>query len=459
MQSGLHVALAAWVHSQAGSPGFLACPELPVPLQLVDFAAPTSMDDLNRAWEFAELTNGELRLGSPARTAGPEGPLWTRHRRLLERMEFATRSWSDSEDAEFAAARAVLFTDGQGGFPVPSPTFTRYQEYRGLHTTLLEQGAGPEELTALLAEWVVSGHKAAVESALATVLRLGLRSSRPVAERERAALHEDLLPTTADHRWAPTGFTPLSAVDRSTWLEGRASLEELDRALPPETPREVWESWRANRVGEVRLRFVALSLHRSWFSVEQYAAQDWRLPDQTLASAGDGRTGPVPAYATTAYLVEVVDLAVAPRVEEPAPAPDPVRPRGPAWPGRVVLPVGRLEPVVLRPAALGTGARPGTVALRPAAATSAVTVPHRLPQLEQVEAGRRAVLLGHIQLLDPAAQRRRLWVTDVLLGAAGTPPPDPPPAPPPSSGAFLVGLGCTVVPLSPNPSPTYTWAP
>ncbi|SDD29241.1 hypothetical protein [Auraticoccus monumenti] len=454
MQSGLHVALAAWVHSQVAGEGFLACPELPVPLVLADFASPRSMTDLQRAWEFAQLTNGEVGLGAPARVAGAGGPLWSRHRRLLERMEFATRSWSELEDAELAAARAVLFTDGQGGFPVPSATFNRYQEYRALHTTMLEQGAGAAELTAVLAEWVVAGDKAAVESALATVLRLGLRSTRAVAERERLALHEDLLPTTADHSFAPTGFTPLSAVDPTTWLEGRATLDELDRALPPEAPRDTWDAWWANRVGEVRLRFVVLSLHRSWFTVEQYAARDWRLRDGEQASAGDGRAGSVPAYAARAYLVEVVELAVASRVVEPAPAPPPGRPRAPTKPGRVVLAPGGLAPVVLRPRSPVT--RLAATTLRPAAVTKAVTVPRRLPTLEIAEPGRRALVLGHVQLLDPVARQRRLWVTEALLAGPSGPPATPPPT---TQGAFLVGLGCTVVPLSPNPSPTYTWAP
>uniref|UniRef100_UPI00130030F2 hypothetical protein n=1 Tax=Desertihabitans aurantiacus TaxID=2282477 RepID=UPI00130030F2 len=326
MDAGLHLALAAWVHARSGGQGFLACPELPVPLQLVDLSAPGSMTDLGRAWEFAQLTNGDVRRGQPARSAAVHPPLWVRHRQLLQRMQFATRSWSAAEEDQLRAARAVLFSDGPGGFPVPSPAFTLYQEYRSVHDDLQAQGAPPEELTALLAEWLVVGHKAAVEAALSTVSRLASRSTLPTAERQRLMLADELLPASADGSYAATTFTPLSAVDPGTWLAARVSLDDLDAALPGDLPRAAWDGWRTNRRGHLDLRFVALELHRAWFSAEQYAASDWRVPDGVSASAGDGVHGEVPAHAVRAYLVEVTGSALPGRTVDPPPAPDPYRP-------------------------------------------------------------------------------------------------------------------------------------
>ena len=74
MDAGLHIGIAAWIHAQGDTRGFAVSPALPIAMSVGDLQVATTMHDVVRAWEFAQLANGELREGRPL--DGSASPLW-----------------------------------------------------------------------------------------------------------------------------------------------------------------------------------------------------------------------------------------------------------------------------------------------------------------------------------------------------------------------------------------------
>lgn len=454
MDVGLHVGLAAWIHGQGEARGFAVWPALPIPMAVGDLEIATTMHDVVRAWEFAQLANREVRDGSRLGAAG--SPLWTRHHRLLTEMEFAARAWDEAEQGELDAALAVLFVPGP--FPTPTAGYLLYQEYRQAYRDLELTGASEADLAAVLALWVTSGRKPQVEAAQGTISRLMQRSSHPLAEAERVMLHPDLLLATPTGSYAPTTMTPLSATDERTWLRGEATVDELDQAVGDAAARPQWVAWRANRHGTIRFRFIALSLHRSWFTPALYERRDWRLAEGEIASAGDGVGGPVPAFADRMYLARVESMQLSGssggRPAKPGKRPThtiPIRLET-AW---AQLQVAKPAPSkALRAAPVRASARAGVVrtkrasvrAKRPATRVSAGPTVIPRTAMRRVARG----YLGHVQLSQLHA--RFVLAEQLVTHEAARP------VRPVASPTFVVGLGCRAVPASPTPNDTYQWA-
>ena len=456
MDAGLHIGIAAWIHAQGDTRGFAVSPALPIAMSVGDLQVATTMHDVVRAWEFAQLANGEVREGRPL--DGSASPLWARHHRLLSEMDFAARAWDADEQAELDAALAVLFLPGP--FPEPTPGYLLYEEYRKAHLDLEQTSASPADIAAVLALWVIAGRKIEVETAHATISRLMQRSSRPIAESERLMLHPDLLLSSPSGGYAPTTATPVSAADESTWLHGQASVDELDRAVADSPARGQWTAWRANRQGAIRFRFVALTLHRSWFTPSLYERRDWRLADGAIASAGDGVAGPVPAFADRMYLARVESMQLSggdtgPRPGEPAD-------------GRPIRP-GAIRVAAPRPAMLATRATPskalridraiagavrqGVVRAEPAVAIARRASPIVAGPIIVLDPVMRPVVRGHLELVPLTRLHARFALAESLV--AHLPATTATPA---VSPAFVIGLGCRTVPAAPNPNDSYQWA-
>jgi hypothetical protein len=443
MPDGLHVGLAAWIDAQHSANGFTTWPALPIGTQLVNVEAVQTMSDLSRAAEFARMVNFTPRKGQYAEPFAGDPLLWETHRDLLGRMIFAVRTWSAQEDRDLAAARAILYQEGPHGFPVMTAAYQLYDELRIAYRELTEAGADAADVTAALAAWDTAGRRLEIEAALATITRLGRRSSLPQAETERLSLTPELLPATADGAYAATSFAPMSAVRDASWLNAEATLDELEQALGDAEPRAKWTAWRAARTGSVQFRYAVLEIHRPWFTRALYEADDWRLPDDGSASRGDGITGELPAYVRSVYLVQVSELKTD---AKPTPPPPPIR-----------YPV--LRPPFQRPFPGSATPRPG-VMVAPAAAppapapvvTPSLALTTRAPVLVA-----RNVPFGRLQQVTIVDVTARLSIAQDLIAqrtATGVPVEQNVTTP---VEAIVVGFGCVPLPASPTPNPVYQW--
>lgn len=445
MQDGLHIGLAAWINQLRNTGSFAAYPALPIETALVDLATIQSVQDLARAAEFARLVNFVPRQGQVAAPFGDAGLLWRVHRDLLGQMDFATAPWTATELAEYRAARDILYTTDAAGLPGPSPRHLLYVELRNAYQDLVNSGGQPEEIAQALADWLVLGHKQAIEDAFEVIARLSRRSSRTRAQAEHLALNEDPpgvgLRQHDDLPFAPTYFAPLSAIARHTWMEARVSFADLEQAVGTTAPESGWwRAFRANRAGEVHFDYAALTCIRPWFSPALYGADDWKFANGAAASAGNGTDGPLPAYVDTVYLASVRNVTIAPKPSRPQIDPH-VLPRA------VIL-----DP---HPAVLAKLPRPTKAIVSPALQTATLPAP-RLLATAVVPAHFTASRLGNLERVSKFKRDQRLLVAQASLNQIAWIPPDTPATPPPTA-TYVVGFGCEKLPFAPNPNPHYQW--
>lgn len=441
IQDGLHVGLAAWITAQRGAEGFVAWPALPFSTELTTFENALTMANLKRVAEFARMVNFRPRKGQYAEPFSQSDLLWEVHRKLLESMEFALRPWTEAEDAAWTRAKELLYESADNGTDSVSRVFRLYDEYRIAYSELSTAGADPAVLTEVLAEWLAIGKKLEVESALSTLNRLALRSSLPEAQSTALALSPSLLPVTDDDAYAPTTFSPVSAINSDTWLTAEATLDELNQAVGDLQPRSKWDAWRGTRSGVVRFRFAALEIRRPWFQPAVYDADDWRLPNGAAASLGDGAGGVMPAYVSAMYLAVVDDIRI-------ASTPPPLRLPELARPPRL-----QLDPVGAR--AMTSVARPSP-ALRPkglpiGVETANVSVMRAERSMHLPAFRGRIAHFGRIELLSRERVFRRVEIANQVVGSAS------PAAETRTLPVYVVGFGCQPVPAAPHPNPNYSW--
>lgn len=435
IQDGLHVGLAAWITMQRASEGFVTWPAIPFSTELTTLESSLTMANLKRVEEFARLVNFCPQKGQYAEPFSQSRLLWEVHRGLLESMEFALRPWTEAEDASWKSAKNILYETDSGGREAVSNVFRLYDEYRIAYSELAAAGADAPALTKVLADWLTIGRKMEVELALSTLNRLALRSSLPEAQSAALALNPSLLPATDDDSYAPTTFSPASAVSADTWLTAEASLEELDRAVGDLQPRSKWDAWRANRSGVVRFRFAALEIRRPWFQSTLYNADDWRLRDDATASTGDGTGGILPAYVAALYLAVVEDVRIA---STPPPLNLPIlsRPARLQLTSALAAGTGKLSPQLK---GLPVGVMPASIG------PLAEQFMH-LPSFRG-----RVTHLGKIEPLTRERVLRRVEVATHISGSTLRPLETQTPS------VYVVGFGCEPVPASPHPNPNYAW--
>ena len=443
MQDGLHVGLAAWVGKQRVEDDFVVWPALPLPAELDGIEKVATMVDLARVAEFAQLVNFVPRNGTYATPFNAAQRLWVVHRDLLQRMAFAMRTWTAAENTEWNRAVSRLYETGGGESPRMTREYRRYEECRVAYTDLLASGATPEELTQAYAEWAVNG-KVEIEAALATVSRLAQRSTAPQAAEQQTLLDPAFLPSTSDGSYAATEFAPLSATRPKTWLAAKVTFNDLELAIGSRGPKEKWSAWRNTRSGTVGFRFVALDLRRSWFSQGIYEADDWRLSGEPV-SFGDGIHGQLPAYVSSVYLVIVDEVRVDPRPKINPESPPIFIP--PHLPNKLKLKTMRLQDAdhkfITRSArTLFTSPQPRRGVVLPS--TSVLPEPILPPP------GRQNWLVPSLPVRVVLAERLAL-AEAIVTQAERTELPRPVVA------SFVVGFGCTTLPKSPNPNPSYQW--
>lgn len=465
MDSGVHIGLAAWLHHRADRAGFPAWPGTPVAMRLARLEGADSPEDMARIAEFSRMVNFVARRGEAAQLGGGATPLWEVHAEILRRMDFAERAWTEAENRDFVNARATLY--GEEGM---TPLYRLYQEFRAAHRDLLLAGEPADVLREALVAWELEGGKSKIEAALATIERLMGRSTLSRAQAERDALMMLPVDPSGAH-YAMTGFSPISVLDNSGWVSASAAVGDLDGAVAraPQRQTGAWQAWRRGKTGSVNFRFAILLIDRDWFSPALYAADDWTLPDGSIAADGRGQ-GPLPAYPLRVYLVR--DVSHKPGAAKP-PAPE----RRPARPPRAVfhtqLQLTR-APIALnrsgfatalsvaKPKGLGA-ARPATLSAAPTASATLAARPTATSQFTatRLPVASRATLTaqpvaqlrpGTIELVSNQTVQRRLAVAHQIVRRApptGSPPSDP--------TLWAVGFGCEPLPKAPNPHPGYGW--
>jgi hypothetical protein len=454
MQDGLHIGVAAWIHSQRNIGSFPVYPAMPMETRLTDLESVQNLGDLAKAAEFARLVSFVPRKGQIASAFSESEILWRVHRDILARMDHAATPWTNAEQKLYEAARAVLYTDDFG----LTPKYLLYREYGEAYQAVSRGGGSPSDIAQALSDWVILGSKHEVENALEDIVRLTSRSSRDSAQNE--ALSLNLYPPGVGLRYygemefAPTYFAPISALASETWLEATVSFSDLTLTVGDGPHRGKWNAFVGNRHGTVSFRYVVVSCIRPWWTPALYRADDWRLTgSNAVVSQGNGSVGLLPAYVNAVYLVSINHMTI--QSAPAAPKPVPILPRP------LPLDLIRLE-AERKPPGIGTllasgprlgvatrampSAVPTVVASTTALAVNRVAGTTPTATLDTLKVGKLRTLTRADLSLRYEFVRRYLAQPERRFTPTG-----------PSAQVYVAGFGCEEIPLAPNPNVNYQW--
>jgi len=467
IQVGLHIGLSSWINRQHGADRFPLFPRRPVEIRLADLESVLNirvMRDVANQFQFSQYVNFIPRLGQNAEIQNPAEVLWQVHRNILRQMDFAAKPLTENERQEFQAAQDILYSTDTSGSPMPSQKYLLYLELQKVYQDLIQSGGSPEEIREAMANWIVQGYKQLIEDALEVIVRLGTRSSREQAEMERLSLSEappgPALKYYSEMQYAPVYFSPVSAVERETWMSAKVSFTDLDQAVESSPQSGEWSTYRANRRGEILFDYVVLSCLRPWFTPALYRADDWRLGSSgLLASRGNGVDGILPGYVDTVYLACVRSVKIWTR-RFPRKSVSGVSARP------VSLSLQQV-PGVSRSGSKGRIAKVGVVRQRNnlVHAVTASGKGRRGTETRQVAdvvlpamagGGYRPLHSGLIKRLSATDTKRRYVLALSILENKDQEKPDAGENFGPEK-VYLVGFGCKKIPFAPNPNPHYQW--
>jgi len=456
MQSGLNIGIGSWISRQYDATSEPALPPTAIPFELNHLSDLETPEDLARATELSLLANRQVAGSGPYETSGPPRYLWEVHQGIIREMITAVSSLTSEQRQELARANEVLYKPD--GYTI-SDRYALYQETRQIHQDLVAQGASAEEVQATYQDWVALGHKSLIENAIATKVALTERTSRLLAQDDISKIDHALMAMGGDVPYAPTLFTPLSAVSTEHWTEAEVDFQALEESIKPGVPRTSWRQFRGTAEGRVRFRFIAVDLIRSWFTPAIYAADDWKMSSGDMVAGGNGLDGALPSYLSRIYMAQILEVR-----REPKPTPRPQKP-----PRFAVEPIPaklRLDTrlVAKKRASLGSmqsrqlksknptrsSARLRPAIVRPRPATHRLSRLEAKPHIKMGKIGR----IARIQKLTAIVARNRVnFVEAQLAQPAAAPQPKPSSEP----NTYLVGFGRTALPRCPNPNPNYQW--
>jgi hypothetical protein len=462
MQDGLHIGLAAWINVQRNTGSFAVYPDSPIPAALADLDSVKDTSDLAKAAEFARLVNFVPRQGEVADVFSASTVLWEVHWDILGRMDFATEPWTTAERAQYQAARDTLYTTDSAGRPAPSEKLLLYEEMKSAYQDLQDGGGSATEIAQALANWMVLGFKQAVEDALEVIVRLSGRSSRNLAQNERASLEPERLLLRGDLSFAPTYFAPISALARETWMEAKVSFKDLDDTVGNSPVSGKWKAYLANRVGDVSFDYIVLRCLRPWYTLALYRADDWRFSAGGMSvSKGNGSEGLMPAYVDAVYLVSVKDVTIKPNWPRTPPIFLPPRAAALALAERPSVSRPILQAKSLGdpgPSTGGVGKAVNTPLAISAVSTSIGSLsapePNRLLTAPTPASQFTRARVGELRRVTAVDVNQRYMRAQMFL--AGTAQPPPPAAE--ERQIYVAGFGCEKIPFSPNPNVNYRWS-
>lgn len=318
MSPGLHIGLAGWLSAVQSSEGFYTSTVVPQAINLVDLEAIQSMEDLSKVSDFSTLTNAIPKQGQ---LISDSSVLWRKHRQILETMQFALRPWTQLEREQYDGAVNFLYTLDPDGHRVPSEQYLLYQEMKSVYESQVLSGGAQVDIQSAMADWIAIGYKMEVEHALMVIDQLTARTSITSAQDEKLSLAEPtgaaLLHQSNSH-FAPVYFSPISAIDQTTWLRAEVTFSEIDDCMAGTDFVSSWQSYRANKHGSITFKYAILQCHRPWFSNSIYEANDWILPTgHEKVSKGNGVEGQLPAYIDAVFLVSIESI----KLTKPKPNP------------------------------------------------------------------------------------------------------------------------------------------
>ena len=465
MQTGLNIGIGSWIDRQQQGQGLPAFPATAIPFKLEHLSDLSKPEDLVRAVELSLLAN---RIdGNGWMYAGDTLPayLWDRHRDNIADMETALSTLSPAEQEALTRADAILFE--QDGFTI-SGRFAMYNETRRIHEDLVLQGASVKDVQLAYQNWITIGHKAEVEEALAIKTSLSRGTSRLIAASDVTRIDVALESLGSDVAFAPTFFSPISAVSTDHWTEAEVDLQALEESIRPEVSHTAWRRFRGKKNGKVRFRFVVVELHRPWFSTTLYEKDDWRLADDHdgLVADGIGQQGRLPAFYSRIYMAQVQDITY----EKPRPRPEipiitAVKPnlmQGTQVPALISPPSSNIMLRRAKRAGTISTKRRGVVATRRAFANELErhrpNLPARRPSRLESAPHIKIGTAGHvsiIQKLTTASAINKLSFAQAVL--AGPTLSMVRPDPTQDRTTYLVAFGRTNMPACPNPNPNYQW--
>lgn len=478
MRAGLHIGVGAWIDAQLGSSGGAAFPLTPIPFRLTHPAALETAADLARVAELSLIANRTDGGAASFATGGIPTYLWETHKRVISDMVHAISTLSAAERAELQRVNAILF--GADGLSL-SPAHSLYCETRDIYIDLVAANAPSVEVQAAYDDWLTIGRKSEIEAARARRLSLTQAMSNALATQDLAKIEMALMASGADIPFAPTVFTPISAVSTQHWREAEVDFGALEQAIGADVPRRDWDAFRARRRGSVRFRYVSIELHRSWFTTAVYEADDWRLEDGGSVATGDGRTGRLPAYVSHVHLARIIEIKiVAPQPQVPVVNPKPnvvqmtsvIRPTATSATRPTVLSAAVARPssrgvtaVPRRPSAgtaramlsspRGVVARPSTAVLARPALSNRISGNARFSVLESkphVKIGQPGQFAVMTKMSRVSAIEKLGFAQAVLASPRPTTTVTPG-----DQTTYIVALGRAKLPVCPNPNPAYQW--
>lgn len=462
MQPGLNIGIGSWIDAQySGADTWPTLPPAAIPFELRHLSVLEAAQDLTRVAELALLANRQSGSSGVNGTDDVPNYLWEVHQENIHNMITAVSVLTRAQREELARANEILY---KGDGLTISDRYALYNETRRIYEDLVVQSASAAEVQLAYTNWVTLGHKALIEEAIATKLMLTRTISRLAAANDMANIEHALMATGGDVPYAPTLFTPISAVSPEYWTEAEVDFQALEDAIKPQISRTSWQQFRANKTGRVHFRFVSVDLIRPWFTVSVYEADDWRLasgPDAVVAT-GNGEAGTLPSYHSRLYMAQILDIrqVTASPTSPILPRPNlPVVPLGPPS-SNLPDPLGPppSQPTLTRPSSNAIGAAAakaesgGAVSLpvRPVIDTHRLSTIEATPHLTVGTVGRTAT----IQKLDIMSATNRIEFVQAQVAASASSEVSTPSM---DGTSYLVGFGRTNLPKCPNPNPKYKW--
>jgi len=299
--------------------------------------------------EFSRLVNS-LPSGTLFQGEG-DNYLWLAYDHWLTSMTLAQDQMTADEKVQYEKANTLLTVTDANGFPIDSPTFTAYKQYRDawfiadqnyksqqLTATALSDAAGLTQwndvdeprLRALVAQaeadWESKGNKAAVEQAKVVKMQFDMRAPSRAWNEWRGAFNPtiDVLTEPASNMaYAPTGFSP-SDIFEQDWPTLRitsAEILQLAQSAQQELRDVFAGSGSASTVTSLSFEFRSVSLVRPWLRSALFGARFWKFSEGTppLSDGGTPPQGSWPYYATAIVFARNIQVTTQAAPQAPQP--------------------------------------------------------------------------------------------------------------------------------------------
>lgn len=468
MQRGLNIGIGSWIDAQYEKKTLPAFPSSGIPFELKHFHMLKEPEDLIKSIELSLYANRVGGFGSHYDEIISSSLLWNHHKNIIYSMVHAASTLNISEKKLLEEANRILFD--QDGIS-PSDIYQVYEETRRNYEDLVFQNADASDIQDAYDSWIIFGHREEIEEARATKLQLTRASSNIFAQNDVSKIDMALNNLGGDIEYAPTYFSPLSALSTKHWLEAEVDFQALEKSIKPNVSQVEWKQFCANKVGRVRFKYISIDLSRPWFNEAIYEADDWHLPknDLELVASGNGKSGKMPWFFSRIYMAKILDIhQETVQVEKPPlMKPDITFPK-PSSPFPTMI--GRTHPLSLFNRSVISEVLPHRKPLRRRlSATKTLLISNTALAMSESKKSvllqpvfrKPVVMFGHIGSLAKIKKVDTITVQNKLtftLGKlASLPSHSENSVPEEDPTTYIVGFGRKNLPHCPDPNPNYQW--